>query len=107
MLIEFRILAPLGRGVRQCEGWAVPDNIPLPIWHAWCINLEGEVLELTWEKPGISYIGIPFQDDWLVETFLNYREYGIGGEACANGFPEDTSEWVHPIQSKGQTIPRS
>jgi len=87
-----------------CEGWAVPSNIPLPIWHAWCLNLEGEVLELTWEAPGLAYIGIPAQQEWLIDQICEYREYGIGGEVCADGFPGLDKEWIHPVQAKGQPL---
>jgi hypothetical protein len=61
-------------------------------------------LELTWEAPGLAYIGIPTQQEWLIDQICEYREYGIGGEVCADGFPELDEKWIHRVQAKGQPI---
>ena len=46
-----------GGKLRYCEGYAT-SVIPLP--HAWCIDREDRVVELTWRTPGVAYFGAVF-----------------------------------------------
>lgn len=48
------------RQLRYAEGYAVPSNVPVPIHHAWNIDLDGNVIDTTWDKPGLAYFGVAF-----------------------------------------------
>lgn len=87
-----------------CEGWAVPDNeCPFPVLHAWLINAQGQALEVTWERPGIAYCGIPFQRLWHLQQSLEQRCYEVC-EQINPLIPEDPREWLHPVADKGRQI---
>ena len=45
-----------------CEGYAC--GAVIPVYHAWCCDGKGKVLEVTWDKPGSEYIGVPIQTDY-------------------------------------------
>ena len=63
------------RGWRYYEGKAISENLPLPLSHAWAVNVEtGEVVDMTWcednDLPvGTDYVGIEIPKsvvDWLI-----------------------------------------
>lgn len=47
---------------RYAEGWAAdPDNLCIPIHHAWLVNEDGHVLDWTWDHaPETAYFGFSF-----------------------------------------------
>jgi len=47
------------------------------VLHAWCIDPQGSVLELTWDTPGNDYFGIPFRLRFLIEQLLKNMRYGL------------------------------
>lgn len=57
------------------EGYAISGNgIPLSIHHGWVVDRKtGLALELTWDKPGVEYIGVPIRYDFLTS------HHGDGG----------------------------
>lgn len=57
-----------------CEGYA---SSIIPTLHAWCLDPEGRVLELTWSKPATDYFGIPFKLKFLVQQAIANEEYGL------------------------------
>lgn len=42
---------------RYVEGWALTV---IPVHHAWCIDGQDRVVELTWRHPGLAYFGAVF-----------------------------------------------
>lgn len=44
-------------GIRYVEGYA---TAMLACHHAWCVDAEDRVIELTWKEPGSSYFGVEF-----------------------------------------------
>lgn len=62
-----------------CEGFAATV---IATHHAWCIDADGLVVETTW-KPhasghrGQGYIGIPFPTEFLRQTIVATRVWGI------------------------------
>lgn len=60
------------------EGYAViSKELPVPLEHAWVVDNNGLVVEVTWEKPGSEYFGIPFNSCYLVEQLFKNRVYGL------------------------------
>jgi predicted ABC-type ATPase len=63
--------------LQYVEGFAVPDFVDLPIWHAWAVDKEGNVVDNTWRTPGVLYFGIPFDRDFMSSVVLETEHYGI------------------------------
>lgn len=42
--------------LRYCEGYAWGHFIPVE--HAWCVNEEDRVVDVTWDEPGHVYLGV-------------------------------------------------
>lgn len=45
------------RELRYVEGYALAM---IPVLHAWCVDSEDRVVEVTWEEPGAAYVGVAF-----------------------------------------------
>lgn len=61
-----------------CEGYAMPDLVPIPMEHAWLYDPEaGRVVETTWEQPGLDYYGIAFTRDYLRIATMRRKYYGL------------------------------
>lgn len=89
-----------------CEGWAVPsfDFSPgFPVLHGWLLNVNGQVLETTWERPGIIYIGIPFRRPWHFAASHQHRT-PVVCEQLQHHMGADPIEWRHPVAEYGQKI---
>ena len=57
------------------EGYA---GAIIPIHHAWALDAEGRVIDTTWDDPeGRSYLGIPFQTDYVLSAALKARHYSV------------------------------
>lgn len=81
-----------------CEGYAIASaDMPVPVCHAWVIH-NNLAVELTWNKPGICYFGIPFNREWVKQLIekrgsqedikvMTY-DYLNSIELLKNGFPE-------------------
>lgn len=59
------------------EGFAIPDCVPIPLQHAWVIDSQGNLIETTWDTPGIEYFGIPLEWDFIHKTLLDTKRYGV------------------------------
>lgn len=59
------------------EGYAYrPDLIPLQ--HAWCVDLEGRVVDNTWDRPEVcEYLGVAFSRDHLSSLLVKHGYYGL------------------------------
>ena len=44
-------------GLRYVEGYTAAI---IPVHHAWCIDKDNKVIEVTWKTPGSAYFGIEF-----------------------------------------------
>lgn len=54
------------------EGYALSAEVPFAAEHAWLINTNGEVIDPTWNPPGLAYLGIPLKTKWL-KSILDSR----------------------------------
>jgi hypothetical protein len=43
-----------------CEGYVVIEHIPFPMEHSWCITEQGNLVDVTLKKPGLTYFGVVF-----------------------------------------------
>lgn len=52
------------------EGYALAhlDGFAMFRPHAWCLTDKGIVVETTWARPGIGYLGVPFEADYALAT---------------------------------------
>lgn len=61
------------KNLRYCEGFACRIGFSYPIHHAWAIDGENRVIDVTWTDPekGV-YIGVPFTyKEWDDYTGIN------------------------------------
>ena len=86
-----------------CEGYAIPENVGIPISHAWLLNEEGLIVEPTLKSLAIEYYGIPFESAWLIKHIENRKgkDYSlIEGNYLENfcflkeGFPSEAIKKV-------------
>lgn len=60
------------------EGFAARASLAIPIHHAWVLDAEGRVIDLTWKRAEeCTYIGIPFTDTVLRRELMKNRVYGL------------------------------
>lgn len=83
--------------LEYCEGFAIDNQLPIAVYHAWLVNEAGEVIDPTWvdEKSKTSvYYGIIFNRDYVIEMYEKNKTYSIlenyyknGGQLLIEGFP--------------------
>jgi len=96
-------------GPVYCEGWAMPNLeclTSLPVLHAWLLDAEGRVLETTWERVGLVYIGLPVGYAWHFSQAVKFRTATLCEEVNAS-LPKDLTRphWLHPIVNRGRPLP--
>lgn len=70
----------------------------IPLEHAWCVDKEDKVYEVTWEEPGTSYFGIPFKTSYLMSHLRKAKVYGIFGMRSTIELIQTPPEkWKHSI----------
>ncbi len=60
------------KNLTYVEGYAIAPEVTIPVAHAWLLNLEGDVIDPTWNPPGTVYLGVPFSTSW-VKSFMKSR----------------------------------
>lgn len=63
-----------------CEGFAIDDELPLAVSHAWLINEKGEAIDPTWigeQYKGSVYFGVVFNTEFVFEFARKVKHYGI------------------------------
>jgi hypothetical protein len=53
------------QSLTYCQGYAITNIGQLPTFHAWATNGDCQVIDNTWEKPGIAYAGVPFKWEFI------------------------------------------
>lgn len=57
------------------EGYAVPERVPLPTYHAWLVNRHTlAAVDLTWDS-GVEYFGVVFPTRFVVEYVSETKLY--------------------------------
>lgn len=63
-----------------CEGFAIDDDLPIAISHAWLVNDALEVIDPTLNdktSTGATYFGVIFSTEFVVEFATKTKHYGI------------------------------
>jgi hypothetical protein len=74
------LLALSNRDLTYVEGYVIPSGVPIPVAHAWCVDRQNNVIDVTLREPGKAYLGIHFDRDFLTSRMLETEVYGIFGE---------------------------
>ena len=54
-----------GQGLHYCEGYTVIDTCPLPVWHGWCVNEAGAILDPSVHQDRQAiYFGVVWKDSF-------------------------------------------
>lgn len=61
-----------------CEGYACSRALGIPVEHAWLLDLNGNVIDPTWEG-GDFYFGVPFDMHFVMDCTMTTGYYGIFG----------------------------
>jgi hypothetical protein len=65
-------------GLRYCEGYAIRKDFPVPIHHAWALDENNGVIDVTWrDAADCEYIGAPFDRETLTNELMQNKVYGI------------------------------
>jgi hypothetical protein len=84
-----------------CEGYALRPGL-FPLQHAWLCDDTGNVIDVTWDKPGeCTYFGIPLLLDHVADVAMRTGVAGV----LANHLDEfklergeyEVNRWLHPI----------
>jgi hypothetical protein len=67
-----------------CEGRALSGGI-VPIEHAWCLDVAGNVIDNTWAEQQTEYLGVGFALPFLKSFLARRKTYGV----LAEMFPVD------------------
>lgn len=62
-----------------CEGFAISDEVPIPIAHAWLIDDNSQVIDPTRNEDFTdgTYFGVVFTQNFVREVALKTKYYGI------------------------------
>ena len=71
--------------LRYAEGFAWDVDVLLPLQHAWCVDVDGNVIDPTWDN-GESYYGVVFELQYVLDVAQARRKYGVL-DASEIGFP--------------------
>lgn len=58
------------------EGYAIATADGTRTAHAWLTDRQGQAIEVTWDRPGAAYGGIPFKLDFLGRRLRDDGEIG-------------------------------
>jgi len=68
----------LESNLTYCEGFAVSGGVGIPFEHAWCIDKDENVIDVTWSD-GVEYYGIAFSTQFVLKRAEKTKIYGIFG----------------------------
>jgi hypothetical protein len=78
---------PKLEGARYVEGFVRIEGTSLPIAHAWAVDENGLVLELTMNEPGVEYHGIEVPNEELLALIMRRDGYPSVIDNWQEGWP--------------------
>ena len=65
--------------LNYCEGFAISDDVPIAISHAWLVDVKSQVIDPTWSEDasGSTYFGVVFTEDFVRKIATKTKHYGI------------------------------
>lgn len=73
-------------GLGYAEGYALGIAC-IPVHHAWCVDADGNAIEVTWPEPGSAYFGVQFNIEDVELTTTKQGYWGIVENDYIFGFP--------------------
>jgi hypothetical protein len=71
-------LALADETLRYVEGFATHGNLPVPLFHAWCVDDDGNVVDPTWTyEEGSVYYGVEIDADAAMTFVLDRGWWGV------------------------------
>lgn len=64
------------RSLTYVEGYAMAQDVSIPLHHAWLVDANGYVIDPTWETPGCCYLGIPLATSWVKSIWNSRKQQG-------------------------------
>jgi len=65
-------------GLTYCEGYVLSDKLPMPLDHAWCVDAEGKVVDVTLADPiGWEYCGVMIKKEYMQAVISKRGYYGV------------------------------
>ena len=68
------------KSLTYVEGYALAEDVPMAVAHAWVLTPEGHAIDPTWESPGICYLGVPFSTEWVKSVLKARKKRGRGDD---------------------------
>lgn len=68
------------RSLTYVEGYAMAQNVSLPLHHAWLLDTDGHVIDPTWDTPGSCYLGIALATSWIKSIWNSRKQKGCTNE---------------------------
>lgn len=78
------------KNLTYVEGYAIAQNVSIPINHAWLLDGDGYAIDPTWRETGLLYFGIPLNNSW-VKSFLKARRRADDLSVFTGNYLEDFS----------------
>lgn len=84
-------------GMTYVEGFALSAVPSLHAFdHAWCVDAQGRVHEVTWRECGLAYFGVPFTGRYVARRLATARhpEHGLlRGDGCGPLLDGEEHDW--------------
>ena len=68
------------KSLTYVEGYALAEDVPMAVAHAWLLTPEGHAIDPTWETPSICYLGVPFSTEWVKSVLKARKKRGRGDD---------------------------
>jgi len=82
------------QGLRYVEGYAVPVESAVLLHHAWCVDRDDRVIDVTWRRVGIGYFGVVFSLDVVA------RSIASGGNGVLDDWPNGWPILHQPFKAR-------